>query len=71
MLDRSAAGGGYGLTVKLGSEDPTIAYENRPSAYVVMRDDSGSLALVRSSGGQFLPGGGLCAGEREDEAVHR
>ena len=59
------------MAVRFGSEDAAVAYRNRPSAYVVISDGSGNLVLVRSSGGHFLPGGGISAGENEEEAVHR
>ncbi len=43
----------------------------RPSAYGVVADDRGQLAIVRSPRGVFLPGGGIDAGETPEEAVKR
>ena len=43
----------------------------RPSAYGVIEDARGRLALVRTFEGTFLPGGGIERGETPQEAVVR
>lgn len=48
-----------------------VAYRVRPSAYVVLRDASGRVAVVRTPRGGFLPGGGLDPDETPDDCVRR
>jgi 8-oxo-dGTP diphosphatase len=43
----------------------------RESAYVVAIRDDGCLAVVRTSQGTFLPGGGIESGETPPEAITR
>jgi 8-oxo-dGTP diphosphatase len=43
----------------------------RPSAYGLIGDGRGRLALVRTGGGTFLPGGGIEAGETPEAAIQR
>lgn len=45
-------------------------YVVRPSAYAVLRDEEGRVAIVRARG-WFLPGGGIEANETAEEAVER
>ena len=46
-------------------------YVVRPSAYAILRDENGAIAVVRAPGGWFLPGGGIEAGETAEQAVVR
>jgi 8-oxo-dGTP diphosphatase len=46
-------------------------YTVRPSAYAVLRDDGGRIAVVRAARGWFLPGGGIEASEDAGQAVER
>jgi 8-oxo-dGTP diphosphatase len=46
-------------------------YVLRPSAYALLRDEEGRVAIVRSARGWFLPGGGIERGESPEEAVVR
>jgi 8-oxo-dGTP diphosphatase len=55
----------FGLRPQL--EDCVI----RKSAYGLVPDDDGGLAVVRTSRGVYLPGGGLEAGETPEETVRR
>ena len=48
-----------------------VDYVERPSAYVLLRDDAGDLAVVRTPKGHFLPGGGIEAGESAETAAAR
>jgi 8-oxo-dGTP diphosphatase len=43
----------------------------RPSAYALLEDLHGRVAVVRSADGTFLPGGGIEAGETPEEAILR
>ena len=43
----------------------------RPSAYALIEDERGRLAIVRTAEGVFLPGGGIEAGETPALAVKR
>jgi len=54
-----------------GIRVPGCRYTVRPSAYAVLRDEEGRIAVVRAARGWFLPGGGIDAGETAEEAVRR
>jgi 8-oxo-dGTP diphosphatase len=43
----------------------------RPSAYALLEDAEGRVAVVRSADGTFLPGGGIEPGETPEEAIRR
>src|SRR6476661_4397498 len=43
----------------------------RPSAYALILNRAGQLAIVRSANGTFLPGGGIDQGETAEQAVQR
>ncbi len=43
----------------------------RPSAYGLLEEEDGRVAVVRSRDGVFLPGGGIEEGETPEEAVRR
>jgi 8-oxo-dGTP diphosphatase len=53
-----------------GVREPGQKYTVRPSAYGIV-ERSGSLALVRTPEGVYLPGGGIEAGETPEEAMVR
>jgi 8-oxo-dGTP diphosphatase len=46
-------------------------YTVRPSAYGLIEDGRGQIAVVRTSHGVFLPGGGIEEGETPEQAVVR
>jgi 8-oxo-dGTP diphosphatase len=46
-------------------------YTVRPSAYGLVEDGCGHIAVVRTSHGVFLPGGGIEEGETPEQAVVR
>lgn len=54
-----------------GERVPDCSYIIRPSAYALIRNSDGMLALVRTRAGHFLPGGGVEAGESAEQAVVR
>ena len=43
----------------------------RPSAYALVRNTAGELAVVRTPTGCFLPGGGIESGESPEQAIDR
>ncbi len=47
------------------------AYQRRPGAYAVIRDDAGRVAVIRLSTGTFLPGGGSDPGETPEQTLAR
>jgi 8-oxo-dGTP diphosphatase len=50
---------------------PGITYTDRPGAYAFFFNPQGELAIIETSMGWFLPGGGVEAGESEEEALRR
>ena len=54
-----------------GERTEGVEYVVRPSAYVLVGDGDGRLAVVRTPRGWFLPGGGVEAGETEAAAAVR
>jgi ribosomal protein S18 acetylase RimI-like enzyme/8-oxo-dGTP pyrophosphatase MutT (NUDIX family) len=54
-----------------GERTPGQVYEPRPSAYAVIPDADGRIAIVETAEGVFLPGGGIDAGEWADLAAVR
>jgi 8-oxo-dGTP diphosphatase len=46
-------------------------YVHRPSAYALLRDAQGRLAVTRTARGCYLPGGGIEAGESPAQALER
>ncbi len=54
-----------------GARSESERYTVRPSAYGLIEDGRGQLALVRTPQGIFLPGGGIEAGETPAQAVVR
>ena len=54
-----------------GDRLPGVRYRVRPSAYAVVPDERGMLAVLRTPLGWFLPGGGRDAGEEPEATVVR
>ena len=48
-----------------------VIYKYRPSAYALIRNDVGQIAVVKTPLNCFLPGGGMDPGEAPDETVVR
>jgi 8-oxo-dGTP diphosphatase len=48
-----------------------VTYRHRPSAYAVIRNDVGQIALARSPLDCLLPGGGMDPGETAEETIQR
>lgn len=54
-----------------GKPDAGVEYTDRPGAYALMYNDAGELALIQTSFGFFLPGGGIDPGETPEQALKR
>lgn len=54
-----------------GERTRAVPYEERRSAYAVVTSPEDRIAIVRESGGYYLPGGAIEAGETAVEAVVR
>ncbi len=60
-----------GLGPVFGERVPGVEYVPRPSAYALVADDRGRLAVVRNPSGCHLPGGGVEEGETEAGTIVR
>jgi 8-oxo-dGTP diphosphatase len=56
---------------RFGARVPGAVYVSRPSAYLVLSDGEGRVAVVRTPKGRFLPGGGREPGEVPRRAALR
>ena len=56
---------------KFGSKIEGIYYVDRPGAYAVIENHDQRIAVIETSYGFFLPGGGIDPGESEVEALKR
>ena len=54
-----------------GAREPGRAYVARPSAYALVVNDAGAIAVVLTSQGWYLPGGGIDPGEDAEGAAVR
>ncbi len=54
-----------------GSRVEGCPYVLRPSAYALVRNAGGELAVVRTARGFFLPGGGVMPDESPEQTVER
>ena len=54
-----------------GTKLDGVAYVVRPSAYALLPNEAGDLAVMRTPKGHFLPGGGVEPGESVAAAVAR
>lgn len=75
-MNTGEAGRGWAGVPVFGSPPPAAAVGTaravvRPSAYVVVVDGRGDVAVVRTPGGLYLPGGGVEPGETWREAAAR
>lgn len=56
---------------QFGTEEPGAEYALRPGGYVVILNEAGELAVVSTSKGLVLPGGGQDPGESAEDAAVR
>ncbi len=54
-----------------GQVENGIQYEERPGAYAFLLNEKNHLAIIETSFGFFLPGGGIDPGETELEGLRR
>jgi len=54
-----------------GTPDDCLPLVVRPSAYAIVSDSVGNVAVVRTPSGVYLLGGGCARGESADETVRR
>jgi 8-oxo-dGTP diphosphatase len=56
---------------KFGNKLSGIDYIDRPGVYAVVENNHQQFAVIETSNGYFLPGGGIDAGETEIDALKR
>ena len=61
----------WGKVPVFGERRDGAVYVVRPSAYALVADAHGRVAVVRSVDGIFLPGGGIDPGESPQDAIRR
>jgi 8-oxo-dGTP diphosphatase len=54
---------------EFGTREPDVDYRIRPGGYVVLRNDTGNVAVIATPGGLLLPGGGQDPREAPEEAA--
>lgn len=57
--------------IDLGKKQEDIDYIVRPGSYAIISNEEGEIALVRTSTGYFLPGGGVESDETHHECLSR
>src|SRR5687767_13683124 len=56
---------------RFGTPLPSFPLVDRPSAYALVANGDGRVAIVRAPDGVFLPGGGIDEGESPEDALAR
>ena len=54
-----------------GTPIPGVTYKHRPSAYALVRNELGEIAVARTPLNCFLPGGGMDPGETPEQTIQR
>lgn len=55
-----------------GKKEDRVEYDNRPGVYVIIFDDKKEkIAIIQTSNGYFLPGGGIDNNESHEECLKR
>ena len=57
--------------LEFGERIENASYVERICVYAIVQNESGAIALTRTSKGYFLPGGGVDAGESLEMALQR
>ena len=57
--------------IQFGKTDPDTTYVERLSAYGVILNESGAVAVIKTPDGYSLPGGGAHSGETAEDALRR
>ena len=58
-------------TPEFGTKQDGIDYIDRSGVYAVIENNERQIAIIKTSRGYFLPGGGIDAGESEVDALKR
>lgn len=56
---------------EFGTKEPGVTYVDRPGAYGFLQNKHRELAIIQTSFGTFLPGGGLDPGESQMDGLKR
>jgi 8-oxo-dGTP diphosphatase len=56
---------------EFGPRNEGISYTLRPGAYAIVHNEAGEVAVVQTSAGLYLPGGGIEGSESPEEALLR
>jgi len=56
---------------EFGTKQDGIDYIDRPGAYAVIKNNERQIAVIETSNGYFLPGGGIDSGESDVDALKR
>ena len=59
------------ILASFGSPPPGVRPRLRRAVYAVVTNQMGHVLAIQGPGGCFLPGGGIEAGESEEDALHR
>ena len=54
-----------------GTPLPGVSYKHRPSAYALVRNERGEIAVARTPLACYLPGGGMDPGETPEQTIQR
>jgi 8-oxo-dGTP diphosphatase len=54
-----------------GQPEEGVSYTERPGAYAILKNENNWFAVIQTTFGYFLPGGGVDANETPEEALHR
>lgn len=57
--------------IELGEKIPGIEYKERKAVYALILDDCDNIAIINTTRGNFLPGGGVENNETLEECLHR
>jgi 8-oxo-dGTP diphosphatase len=58
-------------TPEFGNKQDGVDYIERPGAYAVIENNERQIAIIKTSNGYFLPGGGIDTGESDVNALKR
>ena len=56
---------------EFGTKQDGVDYIDRPGVYAVIENNDRQIAVIKTSNGYFLPGGGIDIGESDIEALRR
>lgn len=56
---------------EFGTKQDGVDYIDRPGVYAVIENNDRQIAVIKTSNGYFLPGGGIDIGESDIEALKR